>query len=103
MTTPASAEMLKWMHPMRTSRLVFSERFNPWMRLVRQTADAIAATREPLGSDDPMIGRERAAIAAIGDAIERARIARDASSERAFRTLYGGDTSDPENDAHLPV
>ena len=50
-----------------------------------------------------MIGRERAAIAAIGDAIERARIARDASSERAFRTLYGGDTSDPENDAHLPV
>ena len=103
MTTPASAEMLKWMHPMRTSRLMFSETFNPWMRLVQQTADSIAKTRVPLEPDDPMILREHAAIKAVGNAIERARIARDANSERAFRTLYGGGTSDIENDAHMPV
>ena len=103
MTTPASAEMLKWMHPMRTSRLIFSERFNPWMRLVRQAADNISGTREPLDPNDPMILRERTAIKAIGEAIERARIDRDAKYERAFKTLYGGETSDIENDPHVPV
>jgi len=107
MTSPASAEMLKWMHPMRTSRLMFSERFNPWMRLVRQTAENIAETREPLDRDDPLLARERAAIDAVGDAIERARIARDARFERTFRTLYGGGAGDDETDsgkdARLPV
>src|SRR5699024_3935869 len=103
MTSPASAEMLKWMHPMRTSRLVFSESFNPWMRLVRQTAETIARTREPLGRGDPLLAHERATLAAVGDAIERARIARDARLEGTFRTLFGGgagahgDDTDGEN------
>ncbi|KKK55049.1 hypothetical protein LCGC14_3078460, partial [marine sediment metagenome] len=103
MTTPASAEMLKWMHPMRTSRLMFSERFNPWMRLVRQTAESIAETREPLDQDDPRMVRERAAVEAVGKAIERARIARDAKDERTFRALYGGNSQDVENAPHVPV
>ncbi|QIE47718.1 DUF3141 domain-containing protein (plasmid) [Pseudohalocynthiibacter aestuariivivens] len=103
MTTPASAEMLKWMHPMRTSRLMFSEKFNPWLGLVRLAAEAVAETREPLAPEDPMIVLERATIAAVGEAIERARIARDATSERTFRTLYGGGTPDMENDARMPV
>lgn len=103
MTTPASAEMLKWMHPMRTSRLMFSERFNPWMRLIQHTANSIADTRQPLAPDDPMILREQATIAAVGDAIERARIARDSRVERTFRTLYGGGTSENEDNAQVPV
>ncbi|WP_299364924.1 DUF3141 domain-containing protein [uncultured Paracoccus sp.] len=109
MASPASAEMLKWMHPMRTSRLVFSESFNPWMRLVRQTAETIARTREPLARGDPLLAHERAMIAAVGDAIERARIARDARLEGTFRTLFGdgggahGDDTDGENNARLPV
>ncbi|PVA08961.1 poly(3-hydroxyalkanoate) synthetase [Pelagivirga sediminicola] len=105
MTSPASAEMLKWMHPMRTSRLMFSERFNPWMHLVRQTAENIAESRKPLDRDDPMLARERATLEAVGDAIERARVARDAGFERTFRTLYSGrdDGMDSEKDARLPV
>jgi len=104
MSTPASAEMLKWMHPMRGSRLMFSEKFNPWMQLVRQTAETISETRTPLDRDDPMIQRERAAVDAIGDSIERARIARDASYERTFRTLYGDNgQSGTETDAKAPV
>jgi len=103
MTTPASAEMLKSMHPMRTSRLMFSESFNPWMGLLRQTAERVAETRVPLGADTPEIKRERAAIAGVTDAIEHARIARDANYERTFRTLYGGATIDTESDANMPV
>ncbi len=103
MTTPASAEMLKWMHPMRTSRLMFSERFNPWMGLIRSTAERVAETRVPLDADDPMMRRERAAISAVADAIERARIARDATCERTFRTLYGGGMTGIETDEKTPV
>jgi len=103
MTTPASAEMLKWMHPMRTSRLMFSERFNPWMGLIRSTAERVAETRVPLDADDPMIQRERAAIAVVADAIERARIARDATCERTFRTLYGGGMTGIETNEKTPV
>ena len=89
LTTPASSEMLKWLHPMRTSRLVFSEAFNPWMRVIHQMARNISETRTPLQEDHPFMARERAAIEIAGNAIERARIARDASYERAFRTMYG--------------
>ena len=103
MTTPASAEMLKWMHPMRTSRLMFSERFNPWMGLIRSTAERVAETRVPLDADDPMMRRERAAISAVADAIERARIARDATCERTFRTLYGGGMTGIETNEKTPV
>ena len=105
MTSPASAELLKSMHPMRTSRLMFSERYNPWMGLVRQTAENIAKTRTPLERDDPLLARERVAIELVGDAIERARIARDARFERTFKTLFGagGDEIDGEKDARLPV
>ncbi len=103
MTTPASAEMLKWMHPMRTSRLMFSERFNPWMGLIRSTAERVAETRVPLDADDPLIQRERAAIAVVADAIERARIARDATCERTFRTLYGGGMTGIETNEKTPV
>ena len=103
MTTPASAEMLRLMHPMRTSRLMFSERYNPWMRLVRQAASSIAETRAPLEPDNSMIQRERTAISAVGDAIERARIARDATYERTFRTLYGNEKLDADSNPRMPV
>ena len=103
MTTPASAEMLRLMHPMRTSRLMFSESYNPWMGLLRQTAHNIAKTRVPLEPDSSMIQRERTAISAVGDAIEQARIARDASYERAFRTLYGNEKPDVDSDPQMPV
>jgi len=103
MTTPVSAEMLKWMHPMRSSRLMFSDSFNPWMRGVRQAAEVIAKTRKPLDGSHPMIAHEQAAFVAIEDAIERTRIARDSGYERMFRTLYGADAPSPrETDAPGP-
>jgi hypothetical protein len=37
-TSPASAEMLRALHPMRWTRTMFSERVNPWMALVKSTS-----------------------------------------------------------------
>src|SRR3546814_19273867 len=46
--TPFSAEMLKWLQPMRMSRYLFLEQFNQSMRNGHASAATIAVTRSPL-------------------------------------------------------
>lgn len=92
-STPWSAEMLKWLHPMRAGRYLLSESFNPWMRSVAAIAKAIAKDRRPLQQDHPLVGREREVIADITRTLERVRTARDAGYERTFDMLYGASSS----------
>lgn len=89
-TNPWTAEALKWLHPMRTSRYLFADAFNPWMRGIAALAEAVAKAREPLPDDHPMIEHERAFIEQASKAIEHGRNARDAVAEQVFSTLYGG-------------
>ncbi|KNG95033.1 poly(3-hydroxyalkanoate) synthetase [Pseudaestuariivita atlantica] len=88
MATPAGAEMMQAMHPMRWTRLMFSERYNPWMRYVRSTADTIRETRTPLAENDPAILAEREALDAIGRSLGAARIGRDEAIAAVFKALY---------------
>ncbi|WP_324288276.1 DUF3141 domain-containing protein [Hoeflea algicola] len=90
MTTPASADLLKSLHPMRTSRYMFSEAYNPWMRGVRMMADSLRDTRQPLPADHPGIVAERKVMSNVGQMIKGARERRDATYEQVFRLLYGG-------------
>lgn len=92
-STPWSAEMLKWLHPMRAGRYLLSESFNPWMRGVAAIAEAVAKDRRPLQQDHPLVGREREVIADITRTLERVRTARDAGYERTFDMLYGASSS----------
>jgi len=48
MSNPVSAAMLKQMHPMRLKKMIFSEKFNPWMKLVHSLAGSISENRTPL-------------------------------------------------------
>jgi hypothetical protein len=89
LATPWTAEMLKWLHPMRTSRYLLSESFNPWMRGVAMMADTVAKRRQPLPHDHPLIERERTAMGEITQALENVRKARDAGYEQTFGLLYG--------------
>lgn len=86
---PWMAESLKWLHPMRTSRYLFSETFNPWMNGVTFLAKAVAKNREPLLQDHTLVKKEREFIAQVSEAIEGGRNARDAAYEQAFKLLYG--------------
>lgn len=88
---PWTAEALKWLHPMRTSRYLLSEAFNPWMRGLALMADAVAMNRQPLPKDHPFLAREREAIITATESIETIRKARDESLEDVFNLLYGGD------------
>jgi hypothetical protein len=78
-----------WMHPMRTSRYLWSERFSPWMLPVALLADVISKNRNPLSADNSMLSQERTLIFQISSALDAARKLRDAVEERAFANLYG--------------
>lgn len=88
LATPWTAEMLKWLHPMRTSRYLFSEAFNPWMRCVGALAGLLATNRHPLASNHPLLMREREVIAEITQALEGVREARDAAYEWTFGQFF---------------
>lgn len=93
MTTPATAEALRWLHPMRASRLMVSTAFNPWMAALAPVAAGIRRTRQPQPADHPALRAEAAAIVATTRQIETVRKARDAALEQIFSLLFGAGMS----------
>lgn len=87
-SSPATAAVAKALHPMRWSRLMFSERYNPWMLPVKAAADSIRKSRAPLSEDDPAIAAEREMLAQIGAGLGRARQARDQMIANVFTAIY---------------
>ena len=87
-STPWTAELLKWLHPMRTSRYLLSEAFNPWMRGVAKLAGAVAKNRHSLANNHPLIERERQATADVTEIWAAVRKVRDAAYEQVFSALF---------------
>jgi hypothetical protein len=87
-TSPLTALLQKWLHPMRVSRYSFSERLNPWMASVAPLAASLP--RDPRGSspDNPWMRIETLVSDAIVSALDRYRDARDAGYQRIFSMLY---------------
>ncbi len=88
-TSPASAEVLRALHPMRWTRTMFSERVNPWMALVKSTAETLRATRDPLSEDHLAIVTERALSARTGEVLGAWRKGRDAWIGHVFAAMFG--------------
>ena len=85
---PWTAEALKWLHPMRMSRYLFSGSFNPWMRGIATLAGVIAKNRVPLPQDHPFLKLEQEAVECASQVIERATSSRDAVEEQFFSLVY---------------
>jgi len=89
--TPATALWLKALHPMRTSRLMWSDRVAPaaaalpWLAWGMQT---LALDDEGRASN-PWYRAERSAADNVGQSIESFRHLRDLSAEMLFHGLYG--------------
>ena len=88
--TPWSSEIVRQLHPMRTSRYLFSEHFNPWMRGIAQLADGLSDSRTPLPDDHPLMVEEREQIDRLSTSIEQARKGRDAVYQQIFGLFFGG-------------
>jgi hypothetical protein len=86
---PWTAETTKWIHPMRISRYLFSESFNPWMRGIAALAAAVAKNRTPLLENHPLLKEERKVIERVSKAIEQTTSWRDSAEEQAFNLIYG--------------
>lgn len=87
--TPWSAEWLKWMHPMRTSRYFFSERFNPGMLNIAISARSTEEQRQGLGNENPHVQMEEHISRSISETLDEYRKLRDAGYERMFKFIYG--------------
>jgi len=88
--TPWTAQLMKWAHPMRASRYLFSERFNPWMAAIAAAADLAREQRRPASATNPFVAAERNASHQVSEALERFRVMRDAAQEDLFRHSFGG-------------
>lgn len=87
--TPWSAAMLKWLHPMRTSRYLLSEKFSPWMHVIAALAKEARKNRVSIPADNPLRAAERTFSKQVEKAIEVARQTRDNLEEESFRRIYG--------------
>ena len=85
---PISAEWLKWMHPMRASRYLFSETLNPWMAGVAALAPWVSQHRVGVSENNPLLARERELSQQISTGLDSYRKRRDEAMEAAFKWLY---------------
>ena len=85
-STPWTAAMLKWLHPMRTSRYLLSEKFSPWMHVVAAVAKQVRNNRVSVPDSNPFRAAERAFSKQVAKAIETARQSRDNIEEEHFPT-----------------
>ena len=86
---PWSADLLKWLHPMRVSRYAFSEWVNPWMIGLPTWAQWVREQRQPARPDNPFLAVERDVARQVSAALDGQRQLGDAMREDAFRLLYG--------------
>jgi hypothetical protein len=87
--TPWSAAMLKWLHPMRTSRYLLSEKFAPWMYVIAALAEQVRKNRLAVPDDSALRAAERIFAGRVTKTIEAVRQSRDKAEEETFRRLYG--------------
>ncbi|MGB8399408.1 DUF3141 domain-containing protein [Bradyrhizobium sp.] len=88
-STPLSAQLLEWLHPMRVSRHAFATDFNPWLRALAPIAASIARDRHAVPGTNSLKVREIETFDAVRSLITQARELRDQGYEFWFETLYG--------------
>ncbi len=88
---PVSAEILRVMHPMRLSRVVFSEQINPWMWPTTWLAKMVEAQRAEKKPDGVFHKVERSASDHMAQALHVMSDARDDVSMLVFNKLFDAD------------
>jgi hypothetical protein len=87
--TPWLSASMHWLHPMRSSRYLWSEPLTPWMGPCAVLAEAVSQTRRLL-PEGPLIAQERRLVETVSASWAALRRLHDATEERVFTTVYGG-------------
>lgn len=89
LTTPASAALMRWWHPMRLGPLLYSEQLNPLMQPLASWAAAVRRQRMPVEPGNRFTAAEHAVSDTVQDMLDGYRKLRDHNSEQWFNCLYG--------------
>ena len=87
-TTEATAEARRQLHPMRLRRTLVSD-LNPFMAPFAAAAERVKANRTPAAPGNPFLAAERAMADRVEATLDTWRDMRDAWTEAAFHAVYG--------------
>jgi hypothetical protein len=88
LANPAVTEAIKWMHPDRISRILYSERLNPWMLPLAAMADLVKSRRRRADGENPYVLAERRAADNLVALMDAWRDLRDDWYEAMFWMLF---------------
>ncbi|MRR17882.1 MAG: DUF3141 domain-containing protein [Deltaproteobacteria bacterium] len=89
-TTELSAEIIRYLHPLRTQRYFFAD-INPLMRPVKNIASITRQNRKPAAADNPFTAMEKDVSEYIENVLGIYRDYRDLTQELWFQQIYGSD------------
>ena len=88
MASPATAEWMQKMHPLRLSYEMFSDA-NPFMRMVAGMADKVRKDRKQASKDNPFLAAQEQASDQIVKSLDAWRDFSEKVSEQTFLTVFG--------------
>ena len=89
-TTELSAEMIRYLHPLRTQRYMFAD-INPLMRPLKNIASITRQNRKPAAADNPFTAMEKVFSEYVENVLDIYRDYRDLNQEQLFQQIYGSD------------
>ncbi len=87
MSTAETAALIRESHPLRTQRVMFSDK-NPIMPMLDKAAESIAQERKPASKDNPFIMAEKVASELLETQLNLYRSMRDSMTETSFFSIY---------------
>ncbi len=87
MSTPETAALIRESHPLRTQRVMFSDK-NPIMPMLDKAAESITQERKPASKDNPFIMAEKVSSELIEAQLNMYRSMRDSMTETSFFSIY---------------
>jgi len=89
-STELSAEIIRYLHPLRVQRYIFAD-INPLMRPLKNIASITRQNRKPAAADNPFKAMEKDFSAYIDSVLDIYRDYRDLGQERLFKQIYSSD------------
>jgi len=85
-----SAEMLRWLNPLRSQRYMISD-MNPMLRHLDKAALQVRANRKPVSAGNKFLAAEKTLSTFVEDWLNFYRDIRDRNQETLFRAIYSNE------------
>ncbi|MGC9194974.1 MAG: DUF3141 domain-containing protein [Syntrophobacteraceae bacterium] len=87
-SNPASAALMRELHPLRVSKYIFSDRLNPFMAPFKFLAPIVQKNRKPARADNPLLELQNLVSDSMVAGLQTYQDIRDRVSENLFFSIY---------------